>query len=71
MRDIKEGDWVTVYWTGGGAQVKGIVKHTPANTGDLWYIHAENGDIYAINPMCADLESIIKKWTPAGENKKP
>ena len=58
MRNINEGNMVTVYWTSGGAQIKGVVEHTPANVGDLWYIRTSGGDLHAINPMCADFERI-------------
>ena len=58
-RTIDVGDEVTVHWTEGDG-LKGVVTHTPSDTGDMWYITSGDTD-HAINPSCSSLEQIIKR----------
>ena len=64
MRDIHEGDTVSAYFTADGQAITGVVENKPGNPGDMWYIRTSNGTIVAINPSCANLESIQKAPTP-------
>ena len=58
MRTIKEGDKVTIHWTDSEIN-RGVVRHTPDNTGDMWYIDCECFTM-AVNPQSNTLESIVK-----------
>ena len=69
MRDIKEGDTITAYWTLDRTQLTGIVENRPANSGDLWYLRLKDRTLVAINPMCADFEQFIK--SPQKQESKP
>ncbi|NIQ92416.1 MAG: hypothetical protein GWN93_26925 [Deltaproteobacteria bacterium] len=62
MRPIKEGDMVTVIFSGeaytGTAVLEGcIVAHMPSNTGDLLYFN-HRGDTWAINPSSSQFLGI-------------
>ena len=62
---INEGDTVTVYWTIGEASITGVVKHSPRDVGDLWFIETDNGHIVAFNPNCSNFEFMRKEATDA------
>ena len=52
-------DKVTVYWID-GAELTGIIKHIPNDTGDCWYIEDKEGNLQAINSNCSNFERIVK-----------
>ena len=73
MRDIHEGDKVTVYWNTNGEKFTGIVENVPANVGDLWYIRDEKGHLQAISSVSSNFEQICKlppAPKPAVEHKE-
>ena len=62
MREIKEGDIVTVSMSRNNCfawqsscQIRHVkVLHTPADVGDLWYFEVEHLGPFALNPMCSE-----------------
>ena len=64
-RIIKPYDEVDVLWifpTMGDVHLQGIVRHTPGDAGDMWYIKTNDTDeIVAINPQHLYLHSITLK----------
>lgn len=61
MRTIVEGDVVMVCWSDATFDVKGVVKHVPQDTGDLWYIEENEGAVHAVNPMSSVFVQIVKE----------
>ena len=59
MKNINVGDKVSIFWINGD-KLSGIVENIPADTGDMWYIKGESGTIHVVNPMCSNLEQIVK-----------
>jgi hypothetical protein len=63
-RTIEEGDVVTMIETGKNGFIKRtshcLVKHTPADTGDLWYLERE-GVTFAINSNCSTFAGFVKE----------
>jgi len=55
-RLIEIDDIVMVIWKSGIIQ-RGRVEHSPADSGDMWYIR-EGKTLHAINPSCSDLIEI-------------
>jgi hypothetical protein len=60
-RPIEAGDTISVVWGIGGEWHSVTVVSMPADTGDLLYVHDEQGRVYGINTNAADLCWIVKK----------
>lgn len=63
MREsIKEGDIVDVFWTKENCRMSGVrVLHVAVQSGDLWHVADDSGNITAFNPSCGTFEAIVKK----------
>ena len=63
---IEKGDKVKVNWYDdreGSTQITGIVEHAPNDVGDMWHLKCVvmgKEQLWAINPSCSTLESIVK-----------
>jgi len=59
---IKVGDVVSVYWDDDeGTHIpNATITHVPQDTGDMWHLKDQQGNIHAVNPSCHTLKSIVK-----------
>ncbi len=62
MRTIWEGDYVTICWSSALEETKHcLVKHTPGNNSDLWFLYQKDIGDFALNPHSSNFELMIKE----------
>jgi len=67
MNEIKCGDIVGVYWSGGTERLEDMTVIFVPVAGELWGFRDPHGNVYAINSQASNFDCIIKKASRGGE----